>query len=169
MRAGKSVSASRLDELQQRFLSLYAEDIAQKSEPFPGVIDTLKRLQDLGADLSVCTNKPGYLARPLLDELAMTHWFSNIVGGDEAVRAKPDPRHIFAAAGHRHSEHIVMVGDAITDMRAALNAGAYAVMMTYGYTHIPQKRLRADARLRRFRDLTPALMSWYAERRGALA
>jgi hypothetical protein len=33
--------------------------------------------------------------------------------------------------------------------------------MTYGYSHSPQMRLRADARLRNFRDLTPALIKRY--------
>lgn len=160
-RADHSVEAARLDQMQADFLKRYAEDIARHSNPYAGVIETLDRLKSLGASLSVCTNKPGWLARPLLDELAMTHWFDTIVGGDEAPGAKPDPRHIFMAAGHRDSARIVMVGDSLPDMGAAQRAGAFAVLMTYGYSHSPQIRLRADARLRNFRNLTPALINRY--------
>lgn len=160
-RGNHTVSKARLDEMQADFLKRYADDIARHSTPYDGVIDTLDRLKSLGASLSVCTNKPGWLARPLLKELAMTHWFDMIVGGDEAPRAKPDPRHIYMAAGHRKNTRIVMVGDSFPDMRAAQRAGALAVLMTFGYSHSPQIRLRADVRLRKFRNLTPALITRY--------
>lgn len=160
-RAGRTVDADRLDTLQALFLTRYAEDIARHSVPFQGVEATLRALQANGADLSVCTNKPGWLARPLLRELGLTHYFSRIVGGDEAPRSKPDPRHVFMATGHRRAERIVLVGDAIPDMGAARNAGALAVLMTYGYSHDPQIRLRADMRLRMFRALIPTLIDRY--------
>lgn len=160
-RADHRVENARLDQMQADFLKRYAEDIARHSNPYAGVIETLDQLKSLGASLSVCTNKPGWLARPLLEALAMTHWFDTIVGGDEAPRAKPDPRHVYMAAGHRDSARIVMVGDSLPDMGAAKRAGAFAVLMTYGYSHSPQIRLRADARLRTFRTLTPALINRY--------
>lgn len=164
-RAAHAVDERRLSELQTIFLLKYAEDIAQTSHPYPGVVDTLRALRALGAELAVCTNKPGWLARPLLEALRMQSYFSRVVGGDEAPRSKPDPRHVFMAAGHRDPDRIVMVGDSLPDMGAARNAGAFAVLMTYGYSHSPQIRLRADVRLRNFRDLTPTLLSWYRPRK----
>jgi phosphoglycolate phosphatase-like HAD superfamily hydrolase len=56
-----------------------------------------------------------------------------------------------------------MVGDSWPDMRAAHNANVHAVFMTFGYTPIPQLRLRADTRLSRFRDIVPALLDHYQE------
>ena len=168
-RAGHSVSNERMDELQRMFLLRYAEDIARLSNPYPGVVETLDALRHAGAELSVCTNKPGWLARPLLEQLGLTRHFVRIVGGDEAPRSKPDPRHIFMAAGHRDASRIVMVGDAWPDMRAAHNARVLSVLMTYGYSSAPQIRQRADVRLRNFRDLTPALETWYAPRRRGAA
>ncbi|MEL6687573.1 MAG: HAD hydrolase-like protein [Pseudomonadota bacterium] len=44
-RAGKNVTEERLDELQQDFLKRYADTIADCSEPFPGVIETLAELK----------------------------------------------------------------------------------------------------------------------------
>ena len=165
-RAGHSVTEERLSELQRMFLLRYAADIAQRSAPYPGVRDTLDELSKLGAELTVCTNKPGWLARPLLERLRMTHHFTRIVGGDEAPRSKPDPRHVFMAAGHRNASRIVMVGDASPDMGAAHNAGALSVLVTYGYSYTPQIRQRADVRLRTFRALTPALIDRFAARGG---
>lgn len=78
-RQGHSVPEDRLTELQKWFLARYAESLTQHSRPFPGVLETLKQLRRSGATLTVCTNKPGYLARPLLDQLKMTALFDNIV------------------------------------------------------------------------------------------
>ena len=83
-RASYDLPDSKLAHLQQVFLKRYAESIADRSVPFPGVIETLKTLKRGGASLSVCTNKPGYLARPLLDALGLTWIFETVVGGDEA-------------------------------------------------------------------------------------
>lgn len=164
-RADHFVVGDRVDALQQEFLRRYHEDIAQKSTPFPGAIQSLSDLTDLGASLSVCTNKPGWLARPLLDALDMTRWFDRIVGGDEAPAAKPDPSHIFDTAGHKHRGRIIMVGDSYPDMEAARRAGVYSVLMTFGYSHQPLNELRADTRLGTFRDLVPTLIDWQRRRK----
>lgn len=158
-RASHTVSPARLDAMQADFLSRYADSIDQLSKPYPGVIDTLSDLRRLGAELTVCTNKPGWLARPLLKALDMDGWFTRIVGGDEAPRSKPDPRHIFKAAGHRDSSRIAMIGDSYPDMQAARNARVFSVLAVYGYSFDAPIRLRADARIRNFRNLTPALLN----------
>ncbi|WP_298912843.1 HAD-IA family hydrolase [uncultured Algimonas sp.] len=166
-RAGHGVDTARLDVLQREFLSRYAEDIARLSRPYPGVCATLDELDRMGARLSVCTNKPGWLARPLLDALGMTARFDRIVGGDEVPASKPDPSHIFTSAGHRRAERIVMVGDSWPDMEGARRARCHGVLVTYGYSYRPQIRLRADTRLRNFRDLAPALIMLFNRHRNA--
>ena len=156
-----AASDAEIDKMQAEFLDRYAESIDLLSKPFLGVEETLVDLRDLGAELSVCTNKPGWLARPLLRKLDLDHHFVRIVGGDEPKHKKPSPEHIFEAAGHRDSAKIIMVGDSWPDMRAAHNANVYAILMTFGYTPLPQIRLRAGLRLSRFRDIVPALIERY--------
>lgn len=156
-RAGRDVTEARLDELLDDFLRIYAEDIAQLSCPFPGVLTTLRDLKDAGAKLSVCTNKPGFLARPLITALDMDVYFERVVGSRDGFPPKPSAEHIFAAAGHRESKRIIMVGDALPDVAAARNAGVPIVLMGFGYADTPPANLRADRVLRRFRDLTAAI------------
>ena len=153
-RADRDVSDARIDELQQLFLKLYAENICQLSTPFPGVVATLKAMKQNGAELSVCTNKPGYLARPLMEELGLSALFVRTVGGDDLTRNKPYADHIWKAAGHRgHRRKIVMVGDSLPDVLSARNAKAPCIVMTYGYSTIPVVKLGANRILRNFRDI----------------
>jgi phosphoglycolate phosphatase len=159
--ANDKASETEIDKMQAEFLDRYANSIDRLSKPFLGVEETLVDLSNLGAELSVCTNKPGWLARPLLKKLELDRYFTKTVGGDEPRRKKPCPDHIFEAAGHRDHTRIVMVGDSWPDMRAAQNARVYAILMTFGYTPVPQIRLRAGTRLSRFRDIVPTLTNRY--------
>jgi len=157
-REDHTVPQNREDELQKLFLKLYADDICQLSKPFPGVTDTLKSLRNSGAELSICTNKPGYLARPLIDVLGLTSLFKRIIGSDDLIRNKPYADHIYASAGHRGEKRaIIMVGDSRPDVLAAKNANVPSIIMSYGYSTIPVIKLGADSILRNFREIPSAL------------
>lgn len=157
-RAGHSAKESRINELQSFFLKRYAETIADHSVPFPGVVETLHHLKRGGAELTVCTNKPGYLARSLLDELSLSHFFDAVIGGDEAPKSKPDARHIFMAAGANGArKHIIMVGDSYPDIRAGHNAGVPTILMRYGYSEIKAHKLKPMISLNHFRDIPKSL------------
>lgn len=156
-RADHAVSTLRMDELQASFLDVYAADIAQLSRPFEGVCDVLRALKGQNYDLSVCTNKPGYLARPLIEALNMTHYFTRIIGSDDILRNKPYADHIFACAAHNDASRIVMVGDGAPDSLSAKAARVPCILMSYGYSPTPIYQLGGDIILRRFRDLPDAL------------
>jgi len=158
-REGKALPEARIDELQQLFLKLYADDICRLSTPFPGVVDTLKALKLRGAELSICTNKPGYLARPLIEKLGLSALFIRTVGGDDLIRNKPYADHIWKAAGHRGNRRkIVMVGDSRPDILSARNAKVPSILMSYGYSTIPVMKLGADRILRNFREIPETLI-----------
>ena len=155
---GRAISDERVSGLQKRFLELYADGIADKSQPFPHVRAVLDGLARKGHDLSVCTNKPGYLARPLLSELGMSDMFSAIVGSEDVPNKKPDPNHIFAAVGHNDPRRIVMIGDGAPDTLAAKAANVPSVVMRYGYSTTPFYRLGGTIMLRCFSQLPSALV-----------
>jgi phosphoglycolate phosphatase len=160
-KVGDRATEEEIDLMQAEFLDRYAKSIDMLSLPYPRVEETLMTLIKLGAELSVCTNKPGWLARPLLKKLDLDRYFVRVVGGDEPKDKKPAARHIYQAAGHRDKNRIVMVGDSWPDMRAAHNANVFSILMRYGYTPIPQIRLRAGTRLSHFRDIVPTLCRRY--------
>jgi len=161
-----ALTSERCDVVQKNFLALYAEDIAQMTRPYAGVIETLARLKRDGARLSVCTNKPGYLARPLIEALDMTQFFDRIIGSDDTPNKKPAAGHIFHAAGHRRAHPIVMIGDSAPDILAAKAAKVPSIAMSYGYSPVPVETLGADVILRNFRDIPAALTE--LQRRGLL-
>ncbi|HET9161115.1 MAG TPA: HAD-IA family hydrolase [Caulobacteraceae bacterium] len=153
--------------LFERFIALYRAHIADQSRPFPGVVEALVTLRRAGAELVVCTNKRTDLSIALLDELDLSKHFTAVVGADAAPAAKPDARHLLFAISEvgGNAEHAVMVGDSITDLMAARNAGVPVVITSFGYTDIPASDLGGDLLLDHFDQLPAAALRLLAKER----
>jgi len=154
-RQGEKVSAQRLDALYRDYLDHYAEHIADRSRPFPGLEAALDRLASENHILAVCTNKLEWLSVRLLDRLKLSQRFAAIVGQDTIKIAKPDPavlRHTITAAGGDPSR-AVMVGDSITDIATARAASVPVIAVDFGYTDTPVSELHPDRVIGHFESL----------------
>jgi phosphoglycolate phosphatase len=155
---GCPVPGADLDRLVQEFIAHYADHIAERSRPFPGLGAALDRLAAAGCRFAVCTNKLEWLARRLLDALGLTGRFVAICGGDTFGMQKPHPqvlRRTVASAGVKGSP--VMVGDSITDVSLARAARIPIIAVAYGYTEIPPHDLGADRVIEALSDLPQAV------------
>lgn len=91
-------------------------------------------LAQAGRVLAVHTNKPGRLARKILDHLGVGPRFAAVLGGDEAPR-KPDPRgtlELIARLGGR-PEEAVFIGDSLIDAKTAAAGAIPFVAVTWGF------------------------------------
>lgn len=153
--AGEPLHEPRATALFDRYIDLYLARIADESRPFEGVAEALDALEAEGAILAVCTNKRSILTLALLDALDLTKRFKAIVGADQAPKPKPDASHLLhaiALAGGDPSRAL-MVGDSISDVLAARNAGTPVVVVSFGYTDIAPADLDGDALIDRFDEL----------------
>jgi phosphoglycolate phosphatase len=153
------IDEATFDDWWQRYLQIYAANIAVHSRPFPGLLPLLDRLQARGATLAVCTNKMEGMSRKLLDALGMTSRFAAIAGRDTFPNCfKPHPEHILGVirqAGGTRGQAI-MVGDSDVDIAAARNAGVPVIAVTFGYVHAPVDTFAPDAVIDHFDDFEEA-------------
>lgn len=157
--AGAPVERAKSDELFERFLVDYATHIADGSQPFEGVVETLERLSERGAILVVATNKRSDLSELLLGKLDLTRHFAAIVGPDRVRARKPSGAHLqeaVAIAGG-DPERAIMVGDAAPDAEAARNAGMPCILTTFGFTPTPVEDLGGDVLIDAFEDVEEAI------------
>jgi len=129
--------AALYDDAWARYQRHYAAVNGVHATVYPGVVEGLERLRELGLPLAVLTNKPGVPARELLRRKGLDGYFSQVFGGDAFARKKPDPLPLIktcAALGTPPSA-TWMVGDSRNDAEAARAAGCPLVLMTYGYNH----------------------------------
>jgi 2-phosphoglycolate phosphatase len=121
--------------LRQRLLDIYAMNLLRESRPFPGILESLDRLEAGGYTWGVVTNKPGFLTEPLLQGLGLLTRAACIISGDTLVRRKPDPDPLLKAAEDcgREPGYCVYIGDAQKDVEAARRAGMAALIARFGY------------------------------------
>jgi phosphoglycolate phosphatase len=119
------------------FLDLYAANTSKRSVLYPGVREGLDWMAAAGYRLGCVTNKAAQFTIPLLTDLGVIDRFGIVVSGDTLPQKKPDPAPLLHAAAHFGVEptRSLMVGDSVSDVKAARAAGFGIVCMSYGYNH----------------------------------
>jgi phosphoglycolate phosphatase len=119
------------------FLDLYRENTSGRSHLYPGIREGLDYLKAAGYRLGCVTNKAAQFTEPLLRDLGVRDDFEIVVSGDTLPRKKPDPLPLLHAAEHFRvsPSDALMVGDSVSDVKAARAAGFSIVCMSYGYNH----------------------------------
>jgi phosphoglycolate phosphatase len=155
--AGRRGDAGEVDRLYRDFVAHYAEHIAERSRPFPGLERALDRLALQGWRFAVCTNKLEWLSVRLLQSLGLSGRFAAICGQDTFKVQKPHPDILLGTirrAGGSPARS-VMVGDSATDIAVARAVGIPIVAVSFGYTDIPVAELQPDRVIDDF-DALPA-------------
>ncbi len=144
---GRQLPGSHVDDLIAEFLIYYETNIANRSRPYPGIVDALETLGQRGARLSICTNKREALSVRLLEALDLKHLFRGIAGRDTFSVCKPHPDHLLGAIqlASGDAKRSVMIGDSATDVATAKAAQIPVVVVSFGYTDIPARELGAEA------------------------
>ncbi len=158
---GSPVAPDRLERMFAAFIAHYAGHIADRSRPFPGLIDALDTLSADGCRFAVCTNKFERLSVLLLEKLGLADRFAVICGQDTYGMQKPDPdvlRRTIAAAGGR-LEHSIMIGDSDTDVRTARAAAVPIIAVDFGYSERPVSEFGPDRTISHFKQLPAAIAS----------
>jgi phosphoglycolate phosphatase len=143
----------RLDEMVARFRARYLAAPVARTTLYLGVKPTLEALP---GEKAVATNKPGELARRILDELGLVRHFVAVLGEDDVGRAKPDPLVVDLLRGKAGAPRArtLYVGDSLVDAATAQAAGVDLCLCTWGYADLEAIR-GAPARFHidRFADL----------------
>lgn len=157
--AGADWDEAEQPALLAAFLEDYLVHICDHSHVYPGVEAALDRLAARGAVLCVATNKPTHLSLALFGKLGLTARFAAICGADAVSARKPDAAHIRETVLKAGGDpgRTIMVGDSITDVRAARATGVPVIVTTFGYTEIPVRDLGGDVLIDGFGELEAAV------------
>lgn len=117
------------------FLQIYEQNLCVDSVLFPGMCRLLEVIEASHRIWGVVTNKPGWLAEPLLESLGLTQRMACMVPGDALARRKPHPDPILRACELTGASPLesIYVGDAERDVQAARAANCPSVVARYGY------------------------------------
>jgi phosphoglycolate phosphatase len=100
----------------------------------PGVAEGLKALKAAGVKLGVCSNKPAYFTRALLEMLEIGGYLDVVLGPDDVGAPKPDPTMVLRALERLDvpKEQTLYVGDMEVDVETGRRAGVETWVMPTG-------------------------------------
>ena len=132
---GETIENQRLEQLKQRYLEIYQENIHVDSCLFEGMEALLNQIEQSGKKWGVITNKPSWLTEPLLQSMGLADRSACMVSGDTTEQRKPHPEPMLYACEKIgvEPEQCVYIGDARRDIEAGRNANMKTIVATYGY------------------------------------
>lgn len=124
-------------KMAEIFVPYYNEHIMDYTRPYPGIVETLRRLYlEMGLKVAVASNKYQAGTEKLVSEFFPEITFSRILGQREGQPIKPDPQIVFecmAAAGVDDLSKVLYIGDSDVDMQTAHNAKVDALGVAWGF------------------------------------
>lgn len=132
---GAPPDAGLLGEGISAFRQHYEQINGRSTRIYPGVIEGLDALRDLGLSLACVTNKPAAFTGPLLERMGLAGYFPVVVSGDTLPHKKPRPEPILHACVLMNSTPAanLHIGDSANDIDAARAAGSPVLCVPYGY------------------------------------
>ncbi len=121
-------------EVLRSFMEYYTLHSADKTKPYPGISDLLKRLQAAGVKTAVVSNKADIAVQGLVEQY-FDGLFDAAAGDREGVERKPAPdlvNLVLKQLGVR-PEEAVYIGDSDVDVATAKNAGLGGVFVDFGF------------------------------------
>ncbi len=129
----RGLDPAREEDLRAAMLAAYLANPADRTRPYPGVVQAMERLAGAGFALGICTNKMHAPAVEILRALNLDRHFAVVIGGDTLPERKPDPAPLRAAFAALPGRPVLFVGDSEVDAETAQAAGLPFGLFTRGY------------------------------------
>lgn len=123
------------EPIRQQLLALYFENLADRTRPFPGIVELLAELAAHDIPWGIVTNKPERYTLAILEQLPLGAAPAVVICPDHVQHTKPHPESVLLALEQIavSPEQAVFVGDHLRDIEAGLRAGTDTIAASYGY------------------------------------
>jgi phosphoglycolate phosphatase len=137
------------------FLDYYRHHALDYTVLYPGVRESLERLNLAGAQMAILTNKPVRISRRIIEALGMSPLFFQIYGGNSFDHKKPHRVGVdtLRTEAQAAPEETWMVGDSYVDVQTARNAGVASCGVTYGFQPETFREFPPDVLVDRMEEL----------------
>jgi phosphoglycolate phosphatase len=144
----------QLDEFVKLFIEMHDEHAIKNTQPYPGVIETLKKLNSKGASMAVATNKRYVPTIKLINHFGWNEYFTSIECSDGQSKIRNKDEMIQEIINHNNFNNAFFVGDTVNDgLSANLNQLPF-ILARYGYGRDQDwSRVKISQIIRCFKDL----------------
>ena len=124
-----------VDEAYDKFVYHYDAHYMDETQPYSGISELRKVLQDKGIKMGVNSNKRDDYTKALLATLFKDIDFVEVVGQRDGLKAKPEPdgANIILKAMNLSKEEVIFVGDTKVDITTGKNTGLKTIGCLWGF------------------------------------
>ena len=121
--------------IKDTYLDIYHESDKKNTRPFPKTHKILQKLQDKGVLIAINSNRTTYSIESFASDFFKDINFLYITGHDFTYPSKPDPSAVFEIIkkANVNLNDVIYIGDSITDIQTAKNAGIDCIVVRWGY------------------------------------
>ena len=130
-------------DIQEEFIPRCAETYRRyfnenlktiQPETFPGVVETLSVLHQIGFTLTIASSRSRNSLTELTRNMGIADYISYILGADDVKEAKPKPEPVLKTLADMHydASQALVVGDMAVDIQMGANAGTMTCGVTWG-------------------------------------
>ncbi len=126
---------NRIQDYLDEYKRIYSNNIDKKTRLFNGIDQVLDYLSERHIPVSINTNKPQELTTLVFRKFLQNWSFRFIYGQSDKFSKKPNAGAAEAIASGLGTEpgNILFIGDSITDLETAENAGMPSIGVLWGY------------------------------------
>ncbi|MEZ5461551.1 HAD family hydrolase [Dokdonella sp.] len=124
-----------VEALLPRYLDLYSARGNASTALYEGMEEVLRDLESRAIAWGIVTNKAGWLAAPMLEQLNLASRCGALVAGDTLEHRKPHPAPVLHACALMKVDpaRTLFVGDDLRDIEAGQAAGTRTIAAAWGY------------------------------------
>lgn len=117
------------DPFREKSIELISEIVV-----FPKIKGIIKSLKDSSCYIGIATGKDSFRTKQILDQKKLTYYFDKIICSDQIKQGKPHPESInfHIQESGLNKESIIFIGDSVSDIRCAKNAGVLSIAVLWG-------------------------------------
>ena len=130
----KTATESDINNIKAYYSNLYLTCNKENTRPYEGIIELLKKMQENNILLAINTNKKQALTEDLCDKFFKEIKFEKIIGYSDDYPSKPDPTAVYdiLKSTNLEKKDAVYIGDGLSDVKTAENAGIDVVFVEWG-------------------------------------
>ena len=129
------VGADMAERCVDAYREIFMESVEELTpELFPGVSDTLAKLDAMGIKMSVASSRQSQSLLLFLERMGVLKYFPYVLGSDNVAKHKPDPEPVLKTLRELHyaPSDVIVVGDMPVDVAMAHGADVRAIAVTFG-------------------------------------
>jgi len=128
-------NSDEYEKIHKDYRGRYDQDFMHLTAPYDGIVDMLKELKRMGANIAVISNKDDRTTKNVVEKLFGDKLIDLCIGARKGVPLKPDPDVVLDVIKHFNADkkNCFYIGDTGTDMETAKNAGVFAIGVLWGF------------------------------------